>query len=221
LFGSYYPDVETTPTRGRSSGSRRSKPISQINITPGVNMSAPTVKNRVVPSTFKSVRDLTLESTGEDVKALQNFLISQKYSIPAGATGYYGEQTLLALSKYQKDNNIYPATGYFGPLTISFLRQNVSSLISDNLAPTNQSSVDTIYTRNLSLGSQGDDVKQLQIFLNSTQKYLVSTLGAGSVGNETTYFGLATQSALTRFQVANNIQPALGYFGPITREFVK
>jgi peptidoglycan hydrolase-like protein with peptidoglycan-binding domain len=65
----------------------------------------------------------------------------------------------------------------------------------------------------------GSDVKQLQIFLNS-QGFTVAKKGAGSLGYETTYFGLLTQKALAKFQKANGITPAVGYFGPITRSFI-
>lgn len=64
-----------------------------------------------------SVRNLFTGLSGEDVRALQNLLISQGYSIPAGATGFFGSQTRSALSAYQRTNNISPAVGYFGPLT--------------------------------------------------------------------------------------------------------
>ena len=61
--------------------------------------------------------DLTLGSSGAEVTALQNFLISGGYSIPAGATGYFGAQTQAALAAYQAANGISPASGYFGPIT--------------------------------------------------------------------------------------------------------
>lgn len=62
-------------------------------------------------------RDLTLGSSGADVTALQNFLINKGFTIPAGATGYFGAQTAAALGKYQAANGIAPAAGYFGPVT--------------------------------------------------------------------------------------------------------
>jgi hypothetical protein len=62
-------------------------------------------------------RDLTIGSTGADVTALQTWLISKGYSIPAGATGYFGAQTQAALAAYQAANAITPAAGYFGPIT--------------------------------------------------------------------------------------------------------
>lgn len=72
------------------------------------------------------------------------------------------------------------------------------------------------FTRDLKLGSTGIDVRVLQAWLNA-HGYPVATSGAGSPGNETSYFGVLTQSAVKRFQVANGITPAAGYFGPITR----
>ncbi len=62
-------------------------------------------------------RDLTIGSTGADVTALQNWLISKSFAIAAGATGYFGAQTQAALAKYQAANGISPAAGYFGPIT--------------------------------------------------------------------------------------------------------
>lgn len=62
-------------------------------------------------------RDLTLGSTGADVTALQNWLISKGFTIAAGATGYFGAQTQAAVAKYQASVGISPAAGYFGPIT--------------------------------------------------------------------------------------------------------
>lgn len=75
------------------------------------------------------------------------------------------------------------------------------------------------FSRSLDLGDEGEDVKELQKYLNQNG-FVVSTIGAGSSGYETTYFGPATQAALIRFQRANNIEPATGYFGAITRSFI-
>ncbi|HEY1037426.1 MAG TPA: peptidoglycan-binding protein [Candidatus Paceibacterota bacterium] len=77
------------------------------------------------------------------------------------------------------------------------------------------------FTRNLMLGSTGADVQALQRFLNNKGFSLAPAPQPGSAGNETTYFGPATRSALSRFQAANGISPAVGYFGPVTRGFLK
>ncbi len=75
------------------------------------------------------------------------------------------------------------------------------------------------FTRNLQLNSRGEDVRNLQRFLNQSG-FAVSTTGAGSLGNETTLFGPATRRALIRYQQANKITPAIGFFGQITRNSV-
>jgi hypothetical protein len=66
-------------------------------------------------------RDLELNSEGEDVRALQQYLIKAGYSIPAGPTNFFGPQTQSALIQFQIDNNISPAAGYFGPITRGFI----------------------------------------------------------------------------------------------------
>jgi peptidoglycan hydrolase-like protein with peptidoglycan-binding domain len=60
--------------------------------------------------------NLTVGSRGADVTSLQTWLINNGFSIPAGATGYFGSQTKAALVSYQKSVGL-PAYGFFGPLT--------------------------------------------------------------------------------------------------------
>ncbi len=63
--------------------------------------------------------DLTIGSTGAEVTALQQWLVSKGYLVmPAGvAYGYFGPLTQSALAKYQAEAGISPAVGYFGPIT--------------------------------------------------------------------------------------------------------
>lgn len=68
------------------------------------------------------VRDLELGMEGGDVRSLQTLLIGQGHAIPAGATGWFGEQTRAALAAYQQANGIVPAAGYFGPVTRAFMK---------------------------------------------------------------------------------------------------
>jgi len=76
--------------------------------------------------------------------------------------------------------------------------------------------VSCTFTRDLTVGVKGDDVKCLQQYLNSAG-YKLADSGAGSPGNETTYFGSLTKAAVAKWQAANNVSPAVGYFGPISR----
>jgi spore germination protein YaaH len=74
-------------------------------------------------------------------------------------------------------------------------------------------------TRNLQYGDRNENVRTLQQFLNS-RGFIVATSGGGASGNETTFFGPATRSALVKFQQAHKIAPAIGFYGPITRGII-
>jgi peptidoglycan hydrolase-like protein with peptidoglycan-binding domain len=76
-----------------------------------------------------------------------------------------------------------------------------------------------VFKRDLTVGSIGSDVKELQEYLNDHGFVLAST-GPGSPGHETMLFGDLTRATLARFQRAEGISPAIGYFGPVTREYV-
>jgi spore germination protein YaaH len=75
--------------------------------------------------------------------------------------------------------------------------------------------------RPLDIGSTGEDVRTLQKLLNSDAATRVAQSGAGSPGNESTYFGSATSAAVKKFQVKYGIAKAgdagYGYVGPMTR----
>lgn len=66
-------------------------------------------------------RDLAVGASGADVTSLQKYLIKQGFSIPAGATGYFGAQTKSAVAEWQKYHGITPSIGYFGPKSRAFI----------------------------------------------------------------------------------------------------
>jgi hypothetical protein len=70
-------------------------------------------------------KTLTPGTTSADVTALQKFLISQNFQIPAGATGYYGDQTKAAVAAWQKANGVDTQgnDGYWGPRSIAVASQ--------------------------------------------------------------------------------------------------
>ncbi len=61
--------------------------------------------------------DVSIGSTGPPVVCLQESLIEAGYSIPAGATGYFGFQTRAAVAAWQENTGVYPPYGYFGPIS--------------------------------------------------------------------------------------------------------
>ncbi len=229
-------DASATPSRRRGGGGGS-------RISPSATSTAPVTPTTplptlVLPPTTSSnttifTRDLTFGSVGTDVIALQRFLNSRGYIIsttgpgsPGNEINVFGSRTQAALARFQASVGITPASGYFGPITRTFvnaLGTPVQTPITPSTptaptkpqtstTPSSQTTTQTTYTRDLFLGSRGSDVTELQNFLIQ-QGYLES-------GYATGYFGTLTQSALIKFQQAKGITPALGYFGAKTRGFI-
>lgn len=76
------------------------------------------------------------------------------------------------------------------------------------------------FSKDLYYGLTDQDVLQLQKYLNARGFIIAGAGKAGSTGFETDYFGDATKKAVIAYQKANGIQPAVGYFGSITRASV-
>jgi len=74
------------------------------------------------------------------------------------------------------------------------------------------------FTKNLYPGVSDPQVKCLQQYLNAAG-YTVALSGAGSVGNETNYYGSLTRAAVKKWQDANNVAYGAywGYFGPVSQ----
>jgi hypothetical protein len=80
------------------------------------------------------------------------------------------------------------------------------------------------FPRPLKVGDVGEDVKKLQQFLNGYSDTQVASVGLGSKGSETNYYGPATAAAVSKFQLkyrSEILTPAgllnpTGYFGPST-----
>lgn len=132
--------------------------------------------------------------------------------------GYGGYDSRKLKIGYKYNFQLYQVTSSTTGMS-SFVEVDSSSISSSTSNNNNL----VKFEKPLRQGASGQDVKNLQIFLNS-QGFNVSASGVGSQGNETIYFGSATYRALIKFQnyYASSILTPVGltqgtgYFGPST-----
>ena len=98
---------------------------------------------------------------------------------------------------------------------IQTLLAQIASLQGGSTTTTSGDACPT-FTRNHKQGDTGGEVMWIQKFLNS-HGAVVAASGAGSPGNESSFFGAKTKLAVMAFQGANDVSPAAGYWGPLTR----
>jgi len=115
----------------------------------------------------------------------------------------------------------FSMVGSAGAVTLEELQTQFNDLLAQyNLLlaqvgqPTGATAV--CFNTDLSKGMTSNDVKNLQIVLNKNASTQVASSGAGSPGNETTYFGSLTLAAVKNFQSSEGIINT-GYVGPLTR----
>jgi len=92
---------------------------------------------------------------------------------------------------------------FAGATTVEELQAQINALLQQ-IAALQGTTVTTgtplCLTKNLKLGMTDAEVKTLQQGLNKDTATTVATTGAGSLGNETTYYGALTQAAVIKFQ---------------------
>ncbi len=110
----------------------------------------------------------------------------------------------------------YPWYKFLLGATLAIVQESPAQPVQFQAAQTSGTATICTFTRSLYLGVKGDDVKCLQQYLNNAG-YTVAISGAGSMGNETNYFGTKTKAAVAKWQAANGVSPAAGYFGAISR----
>jgi peptidoglycan hydrolase-like protein with peptidoglycan-binding domain len=176
---------------------------------------------------------------GQVVQILQRFLNGQGHNLaasgpgaPGAETEYYGNITVGGVQKFQCAQGVACSgtantTGYglVGPMTRAKLNEVV---VAANYLDCNfGASFAGAFARNLTVGSRGADVLQLQKWLNQNG-YPISSSGPGAPGQETDYFGSLTQSAVQRYQntyasqilVPVGLSTGTGFFGPSTRSHI-
>ena len=130
-------------------------------------------------------------------------------SVPAPVFSYSGSSG---------GNTSYESMVAQGLISPSFLTTLHTATATTTSAKNNLAAHYT-FARVLSVGSIGEDVRQLQIFLNS-HGFVIAKTGVGSIGHETTLFGAKTKDALLKFQKKAGIKGANGNFGPATKLYI-
>lgn len=139
-----------------------------------------------------------LGASGTAVKNLQRALIRRGYTIPAGATGYFGTQTKKAVQRFQRRQGWSggAADGIPGPTTMRRLGLSPSGSVSKkpsrSKAPRRTSRPGS---SRYAPGARGPHIKEMQRRLNSWG----FTIKSGATG----YFGAETRRAVRRFQQAS------------------
>ena len=98
-------------------------------------------------------------------------------------------------------------------VTVDELQAQINVLLAQLAtlkASSGSSAASCSFVKDLTVGSKGDDVKCLQTYLTSTGHYTYS-------GGATGYYGSITKSAVSAWQAANGVSPAVGYFGSISK----
>jgi hypothetical protein len=104
----------------------------KFSITTGRDCGSTATTPPYIDPLLKSIAiNLGTGSSGNEVKILQQFLISQNKGPDAqalakvGDTGYFGVLTNAALAEFQAKAGISPALGNLGPITRAYLRANL------------------------------------------------------------------------------------------------
>src|SRR3989344_4895551 len=183
---------------------------------------------------------LTVGSTGADVSALQGWLISSGFDIPAissGAAqkGYFGQQTKAAVVNYQASVGL-PNTGFVGPLTVAKLNGTAGTIVVTANCPTGYTCTATApvvavncpvgYTCTANPGTVVNPVVSQGVVTHGTDGSVTVSLSSYA-SNATIKKGetkdmvavklqaTAAPVAVTRFDVRFNNRPWL-YFGQVT-----
>ncbi len=146
--------------------------------------------------------------------------ISTFTTLPCGSSG--GSAVVLIPSTPVSLNNgnlSFTSSTGSGSQIVGCVGSNMYSPITGQKCPVSNINQPYQFTRSLRFGSVGEDVRKLQEFLNSNGT-VVSASGPGSPGNEIKTFGKKTMLALIKYQKANNITPASGFFGLKTMKLV-
>ena len=122
--------------------------MAQIAALSGTTTTAPAA------GTYTFTRSLTIGAQGADVTALQTYLISKGFAIPAGATGYFGAQSASAVAAWQTANMISPAAGFFGPVSQAKYMSLMAAVVVPPVVPPTGTTTTGTTTAPVTLGGE-------------------------------------------------------------------
>ncbi|KKR45577.1 MAG: hypothetical protein UT80_C0033G0007, partial [Parcubacteria group bacterium GW2011_GWC1_40_13] len=97
-----------------------------------------------------------------------------------------------------------------------FTKSKTAKIVAGVVGFTMALSLFVSFTLDLKVGSRGTEVTNLQKSLNTDSRTQVASSGAGSPGNESSYFGALTKSAVMKYQIIKGIS-ATGMVDAATR----
>lgn len=160
---------------------------------------------------FKSVRVIKKESSypisNTDGKVIcDSLLVTQcvDRDVVVGKVYHYG---VYAVDQSYRASQLVTVSGSLieKKVSVTALQKSVATTASViSVVPATSSAGTSFFTKTLSVGSSGQEVLLLQKFLNNSG-FLIVPSGPGSKGNETTFFGNATQKALQAYQCSKKI----------------
>lgn len=106
----------------------------------------------------------------------------------------------------KKNLFIFAGFNLLAIFSLAYLNFKASDVSADNILKP------FLFNKNLKMGDIDEDARVLQKVLNSKPETEVSSYGAGSRGNETSFFGALTKTAVVKFQefYASDILSPLG-----------
>ena len=170
----------------------------------------------IFPDSGSSVdRILKIGKIGDDVKQLQEDLIKLGYDVGSdGADGEYGDNTMLAVMKFQRDKGLTPVDGEVGDDTRKALKEALGeSKPSEQIKPEPTSNLNNdvqvpyqkIRVRVIKMEDEGSDVKLAQAALQCWGYTIVVT----------GIFGREMDEKIRKFQKSKGLDPD-GEIGPET-----
>jgi|GEM_PF-4116710 len=175
-----------------------------------------------IATTSSPLLKLTLNG---DSKAVKNYAISLDKDFSKASLMAYSDNPTFVLPAVNGTYNLYlkyySISGQDSEVlsqVITLVGQKENSTIKTGAA-VSQSPAKYIFKRVLKLNDRGEDVRQLQIFLNKNG-FIVSSKGAGAKGKETNFFGPATKKALINFQKKYKLKPYTGTVDSATLKFI-